>query len=137
MCFFLKTVKTVTQSSRDCKDGNTFILHEPLSAFSISEHNLKMFYTRKCMQLRKGQQHKQCVHRNGSVFLLYCSKALAVSHSWTCSSMGYIAEPLMERSQEEFRAVKRRSGLETEMIILVFFKNCPATSFSCDLPLSG
>lgn len=54
-----------------------------------------------------------------------------------CSAMGHVIEPLTERGQEGFSAVKRRSGLETEMIILVFFKNCPATSFSCDLPLSG
>jgi len=64
-------------------------------------------------------------------------RQLALPHSWMYTSMGHIVESLMERGQEGFRAVKRRSGLETEMIILVFFKNCPATSFSCDLPLSG
>lgn len=71
------------------------------------------------------------------VFLFRCSKAACsttqldilycAAHCWTIERGG----------QEGFRAVKRRSGLETEMIILVFFKNCPATSFSCDLPLSG
>lgn len=42
-------METVIQLSRDCKAGNTFILHDSLRAFSISEHNLKMFDTRKCM----------------------------------------------------------------------------------------
>lgn len=42
-------METVIQSSRDCKAGNTFILQEPLSAYSISEQNVKMSDTRKCM----------------------------------------------------------------------------------------
>lgn len=53
MCFFLKNIVAVIQSSRDGKAGTLFIPHEPFSAFSVqilvSEHNVKMFYTIKCM----------------------------------------------------------------------------------------
>lgn len=73
--------------------------------------------------------------RQRSYFIV--QRQLALPHSWKYSTMGHVVEPLMERGQEGFRDVKRRSGLETEMIILVFFKNHPVTSFSCDLPLSG
>lgn len=50
--FFLKIIAVLIES-RDGKAGTSFILHEPFSAFSVqisvSEHNVKMFYTRKCM----------------------------------------------------------------------------------------
>lgn len=53
MCFFFKKIAAVIQSSRDCKAGISFILHESSSAFSVqisvSEHKVKMFYARKCM----------------------------------------------------------------------------------------